>query len=119
MTLLRSLEQLFRFRLFTKEEIPAYLKRMAELGRFDEPKKIALFAELSQRVAALEERVNTPIVTTSGSGTVTLTTTLSEPLTEQDLPWKNLVEQGKKLGVYTFGMKKDDLKAAIQTAQAK
>jgi len=52
----QSLEAITKLRVNSNAEIPHFMKRYAESGRFDEPKKNALLVEILCRLAALEEK---------------------------------------------------------------
>ncbi len=56
--LYQELEQLFKLRIFSTEEIPAYIKKYSQMGKFDEPKKVALLALLAYRVGVIEDRLD-------------------------------------------------------------
>lgn len=56
MKLHQQLEQIFKFiSLSKKENIPGFMKRVTELGKFDEPKKAAVLSMLCKRLADAED----------------------------------------------------------------
>lgn len=52
-----KLERIFGYRIATTDEIPTYIKRLSEMGKLDEPKKIALFTLILERIVTLEEAI--------------------------------------------------------------
>jgi len=53
--LYQTLEQVFKMRINSNSEIIPYIKKLAEMGKFDEPKKIAAIAILLDRLGKLED----------------------------------------------------------------
>lgn len=117
MKLYQFLDQLFNFRILRNDDIPLYLKRMSQLGKFDQPKQVMLITELTRRVAALEERQE---LTVFGEKPSTLPVAETSPLItdlEKEPSWNELQQKAKELGVFKIGMKKEEVKSAIKSAQ--
>lgn len=55
MKLFQKIEHIFKFRIENNEEIPSYIQSLSEMGKLDEPKKIALFSLILSRLALVEE----------------------------------------------------------------
>lgn len=53
--LFQLLEATFQMRINSNAEIIPYIKKLSEMGKFDEPKKIAAIAILLDRVGKLED----------------------------------------------------------------
>lgn len=53
--LYQQLEQLFKFRVNSNEEIIPYIKKLSEAGKFDEPKKVAVLAIILDRIGKMED----------------------------------------------------------------
>lgn len=51
----QKLEKIFSYRILSDEEIPSYIKSLSEMGKLDEPKKIALFSLIFERLTLLEK----------------------------------------------------------------
>lgn len=58
MTLHAQLENLFKFRINSNEEIIPYIKKLSEAGKFDEPKKVAVLAIILDRLGKMEDEAN-------------------------------------------------------------
>jgi|GEM_PF-2797876 len=54
----QQLEQLFKYRCNSNEDIIPYVKKLAEAGKFDEPKKVAVFAIILDRLGKQEDEAN-------------------------------------------------------------
>lgn len=103
MKIFQMLEQTFKYRITSNKEIPVYMKRISQAGKFDEPKKNALITEILLRLAEIEDQ-----------DAVTKLNKSSEEISQSDLSWKDLQKKGKELGIYKVGQTKDELKALIQ-----
>ena len=56
--LVDKLSTIFGFRITRDEEIPAFITRMAGIGKFDQPRQNKVITELLVRVAELETRMS-------------------------------------------------------------
>lgn len=55
----QQLESLLKLRINSNDEIIPYIKRLSEMGKFDEPKKVAVIALLLDRLGKLEDDAET------------------------------------------------------------
>ena len=55
MKLYLQLENLFKFRCNSNSDIIPYIKKLSEMGKFDEPKKVAVIAIILDRLGKLED----------------------------------------------------------------
>lgn len=55
MKLYQQLEQTFKMRINSNGEIIPYIKKLSEMGKFDEPKKIAAIAIILDRLGSMED----------------------------------------------------------------
>lgn len=53
--LYQQLEALFKYRCNSNSEIIPYIKKLSEAGKFDEPKKVAVFAIILDRLGKMED----------------------------------------------------------------
>ncbi len=56
--LYQTLEQVFKMRINSNAEIIPYIKKLSEMGKFDEPKKVAALAILLDRVGKMEDDID-------------------------------------------------------------
>lgn len=73
-----QLENLFKFRILNNSDISSYLKRLTNMGKLDEVKKIALFNIILTRLGEIEDQEITiaptnsvPHFTTAGTPAIT------------------------------------------------
>lgn len=78
--LYQILEQTFKMRINSNAEIIPYIKKLSEMGKFDEPKKVAAIAILLDRVAKLEDEAD---MTKSLSDIAS--STINEPAMPQEI----------------------------------
>lgn len=78
--LYQILEQTFKMRINSNTEIIPYIKKLAEMGKFDEPKKIAAIAILLDRLAKLEDEADM-----AKSLSDLASSTINEPSTPQEI----------------------------------
>ncbi len=57
----QQLEKLFGARFNSNEEIIATIKKLSEAGKFDEPKKVAVFAVILDRLGKMEDEIETQL----------------------------------------------------------
>jgi len=55
MKVYQELERIFKFRIFSNEEITPYLLKLSRMGKIDEPKKMALFTIILDRLGRIED----------------------------------------------------------------
>lgn len=121
MKLFQALEQIFKLRILSNAEIPQYIRKVSAIGRFDEPKKIAVLSELLQRVAALEDRQEKLVLPTDevykdsfmSSQMISVEPVIKASTQPTELSWKEMQKKGRELGIYKVGMKKDELQALL------
>lgn len=57
--LYQLLEQTFKFRINSNSDIIPYIKKLNEMGKFDEPKKVAAIAIILDRLGKIEDEIDT------------------------------------------------------------
>lgn len=57
--LFEDIEQIFRFRLLSNSDIPAYMRRMSSIGKIDEVRRQALFVLILNKLGELEDAQRT------------------------------------------------------------
>lgn len=57
----QELEQIFKFRIYSNAEIPAYLKKLSLIGKIDEVKKHEIFSLILRKLGEMEDRRDAPI----------------------------------------------------------
>lgn len=53
--LFEDIEQIFRFRLLSNSDIPAYMRRMSSIGKIDEVRRQALLVLMLNKLGELED----------------------------------------------------------------
>lgn len=54
--LFQELEQIFRFRILSNDDIPAYMKRMSSIGKIDDVRRHEVEILILKKLAELEDR---------------------------------------------------------------
>lgn len=55
MQVYQELEQIFKFRISSNDEVVPYLTKLSRMGKIDEPKKMALFTMIIDRLGKIEK----------------------------------------------------------------
>lgn len=127
MKLYKALEQIFRFRILSNAEIPAYIKKLSIAGKVDQPKVNAILTELLVRVGQLEEAQGVDIssledrLLTLEKENQDLANRLADTElkvnypapTSDSLSWNDLRAKAKELGVFKPGLKRAELESLI------
>ncbi len=130
MKLFSSLEQIFKYRIMSNDQIPQYMKKVASIGKFDQPKVNAVITELLVRVAELEEKVQfneerTPSNAREKAMLRALEIEKEEDIEEKQktleyvptpkeaLSWQEVLTKAKELKVFKPGLKRTELESLI------
>jgi len=117
MKLWQSLELLTKLRVNSNQEIPQFMKRYAQMGKFDEPKKNALITELLVRMASLEEKLDLhlrDIADTNKKEYAELEKQKELQTVQVNPTWQETLKKSKELGVFQSGLKRNELEALIE-----
>jgi hypothetical protein len=84
MKLYQQLEATFKFRINSNAEIISYIKKLSEMGKFDEPKKVVALAIILDRLGKMEDETTIKESLKVESFSEPIVPTQTEPETSPD-----------------------------------
>lgn len=132
MYIYQELSKIFKYKILSNEQIPQYLRSLAQAGKFDDPKIHAVLTLILVRLAEIEDMLEgetyveppqvDPLVTIESHETESVETPQQPPVQEtqetppqvgkkepKDMEWIELRVFAKALGINTSGLKRPQL----------